>query len=388
MAKGSYAGVNNVAKKVKKVYVGVDGIARKVKKAYVGVNGIAKLCYSGAEKLARWGQLSNYVSRCRAAASTVGNYAIFLGGDDGNSPMTTVSTVQAFQSSFAMTMLDNLPSGITYVAATTVGNHALFYGGQHSETSRSSQCLAYDDNLVQSTLPQLDEDEISNVAATTLGNYAIFAGGYVENPYGGMPGSYKLQVVDTSLTHIVSGLEFDPETYNSAGTAVGNYAVFAGGNRGYNVFERVVWACNDQLVEISIEEGYIDIDKEEIAATTVGDYALFAFGTDTTIAEIGTIDIFTKDLVKLTPIVTSTYRRYVTATTLGKYAIFAGGMGLDPTYLDDVVVYDANLVEVEIEGLSIGRSYISSATVGDYAFFAGGRGASNTMNLIDIYTLE
>lgn len=46
MAKKTYIGVGDKAKKVKKIYVGVGGKARRVKKAYVGVNGVAKLVYT------------------------------------------------------------------------------------------------------------------------------------------------------------------------------------------------------------------------------------------------------------------------------------------------------------------------------------------------------
>lgn len=48
MAKGIYVGVDNIARKVKKMYVGVDGVAHKVKKVYVGdENGKARLAWSG-----------------------------------------------------------------------------------------------------------------------------------------------------------------------------------------------------------------------------------------------------------------------------------------------------------------------------------------------------
>lgn len=46
MPRVPYVGVNDKAKKVKKMYIGVDGKARKVVKAYVGVNGIARIFYT------------------------------------------------------------------------------------------------------------------------------------------------------------------------------------------------------------------------------------------------------------------------------------------------------------------------------------------------------
>lgn len=51
MAKESYVGIDNVARKVKSLYIGVDGVARKVKKAYIGVDGIAREWYSSGKKL-------------------------------------------------------------------------------------------------------------------------------------------------------------------------------------------------------------------------------------------------------------------------------------------------------------------------------------------------
>lgn len=46
MPRVPYVGVNDKAKKVKKMYIGVDGKARKILKAYVGVNGIARIFYT------------------------------------------------------------------------------------------------------------------------------------------------------------------------------------------------------------------------------------------------------------------------------------------------------------------------------------------------------
>ena len=48
MSKATYIGVNDVARKVKKIYIGLDNVARKVKKGYIGVNGVARLFYSSA----------------------------------------------------------------------------------------------------------------------------------------------------------------------------------------------------------------------------------------------------------------------------------------------------------------------------------------------------
>ena len=51
MSKALYAGIEGIARKVKKMYIGVNGIARKVKKAYIGINGIARLFFAGGGHL-------------------------------------------------------------------------------------------------------------------------------------------------------------------------------------------------------------------------------------------------------------------------------------------------------------------------------------------------
>lgn len=57
MSKALYAGIDNLARKVKKMYVGIEGVARKVKKAYIGVNGIARLFFAGGHLYMLEGQL-------------------------------------------------------------------------------------------------------------------------------------------------------------------------------------------------------------------------------------------------------------------------------------------------------------------------------------------
>ena len=51
MSKALYAGIDSLARKVKKMYIGIEGVARKVKKGYIGVNGIARLFFAGGGHL-------------------------------------------------------------------------------------------------------------------------------------------------------------------------------------------------------------------------------------------------------------------------------------------------------------------------------------------------
>ena len=54
MSKALYAGIEGIARKIKKMYVGVNGIARKVKKGYIGINGIARLFFAGGGTCICW----------------------------------------------------------------------------------------------------------------------------------------------------------------------------------------------------------------------------------------------------------------------------------------------------------------------------------------------
>ena len=51
MAKNAYIGIDDVAKKIKKMYMGIDGVAKKIKKAYFGVDGVARLIYQAIERV-------------------------------------------------------------------------------------------------------------------------------------------------------------------------------------------------------------------------------------------------------------------------------------------------------------------------------------------------
>lgn len=81
MAKAVYVGVGSKARKMKKAYIGIGGKARKVKKMYIGdSSGKARLCYSA--ELEKVGMAENLSDERRGiAAASVGNYALFAGGN-------------------------------------------------------------------------------------------------------------------------------------------------------------------------------------------------------------------------------------------------------------------------------------------------------------------
>ena len=124
MAKTAYVGINGVARQVKKIYIGIDNKARKVKKGYVGVGGVARLFFSAESKLEYYGAITP-LSKARGYldATTVGNYALFGGGN------LSASTVDAYNASLTRSTPQALSESRSVLAATTVGNYALFGGG-------------------------------------------------------------------------------------------------------------------------------------------------------------------------------------------------------------------------------------------------------------------
>ena len=69
-------------------------------------------------------------ARAYLTATSVGNYALF-GGGDGD---TITATVDAYDASLTRTTATPLSEARAYLTATSVGNYALFGGGYRSST--------------------------------------------------------------------------------------------------------------------------------------------------------------------------------------------------------------------------------------------------------------
>ena len=221
MAKRAYIGVDGKARKVKKIYLGVEEKARKVKKAYAGIGGVARPIFSsGLEYYGPIAPLSD--TREFLAATTVGDYALFGGGDytkvvDAYDKSLTRST----PSPFSKTRYD--------FAATTVGDYALFGGGNFGPDIVD----AYNKSLTRSTPTPFSEPR-AQLAATTVGDYALFGGGYLYSRYAstGTVIYATVDAYDKSLTRSTATPLNEGRCYHAA-TSVGGYAIFGGGRPHY-----------------------------------------------------------------------------------------------------------------------------------------------------------
>lgn len=126
MAKKTYVGVNNVARKVSKMYVGVNGVARKVKKAYVGVNGVAQQFYTALPKIVTWagGTDAEIVAMVQAADEGLINLSDYWSvGDTRSVNLSSMSATNVGESHAAQTveMVLMNAGGKTLTTATESG---------------------------------------------------------------------------------------------------------------------------------------------------------------------------------------------------------------------------------------------------------------------------
>lgn len=410
----SFYNMSAVVTTTKEVQVGTDyrNVARKIKKAYIGIGGVARPCFT-IEGLSYFGQIDDLTyggALDDSAATTVGNYALFALSESYYHSVNEeyVTTVDSYNASLTKVNCPAFSHSRRDFAATTVGNYAIFCGGYDSNNDwYSAAAEIYDTSLVHTN--RYDFYDASHLAATTVGNYALFAGGYDEEDYI----DYVFAVDSALTTRACTGL--DSRRYDLAATTVGNYALFAGGltsDDTYFYCYSTVDAYDSSLTkiyeedvevwvedELEMEGGYWDYttipqslseSRGDLAATTVGDYAIFAGGLNSQIYNSlasSAVDIFSTSLTRIMTETLSEGRRSLAATTVGNYALFAGGKaynmgvgsavpdigdnnGRDGTTTVDVI--DTSLTFSVAPNLSVGRYNLLAATVGNYALFAGG----------------
>lgn len=277
-----------------------------------------------------------------------------------------------------------LSEGRGRLTATTVGNYALFGGGyrpskyveNYTSTDASNVVDAYDTSLTRTTAPNLPY-ECYWLSSTTVGNYALFGGGYYNetiyhNAYeysNYERTSYYVTAYDYNLT-TQNASSFTCDRHSLAATAVGNYALFGGGFCAEIAIYGV--KSNVDVYDNSLTHTQLNLSvaRAGLAATTVGNYALFGGGGDyNSISYV--VDVFDASLVHTTADALtyssnlSNYNINMKSVTVGDYALFYSGNN------EAIVeVYDSNLTKTTII-LSTPRSYKPTVNLKGYALFGG-----------------
>ena len=172
-----------------------------------------------------------------------------------------------------------------------------------------------------------------------------------------------------------------------AATSVGNYALFGGGGDGsVSNYYDTVDAYDTNLTRTT--RTALSQARRLLAATSVGNYALFGGGDDGSGPSYSPVDAYDTNLSRTTTTELSQARDALAATSLGNYALFGGGQQFDisSTY-STVDAYDTNLSRTTPTALSQDRTFLSATNVGNYALFGGGRiGSTSFYNKVDVYT--
>ena len=362
-----------VARYAKKVYVSPSGTARKVRKAYVGVGGVARLCFASEPELVPYGTITPLsVPRRSLTATSVGDYALFAGGESFGNKLKKHSTVDAYSTTLVHSNPTELSVGRDGLAATSVGDYALFGGGTAlpgSFTESVATVDAINSRLVRSNPTKLS-DVPNSVRATSVGDYAIFVAVDRYSKYA-FTNAYSSSLVRSTPT------EPSSKRTGLAATSVGGYALFAGGY--YGGYLSIVDAYSTTLVHSNPTE--LSVGRSGLAATSVGGYALFGGGTGG--GHIWSrVDIYNSSLVRSThPTGLSISRSPSAATSVENYALFGGGSSGEAA----VDAINSRLVRSNPTELSVGRYGLAATSVGDYALFGGGYTGSTYSSSVDVY---
>lgn len=221
-----------------------------------------------------------------------------------------------------------------------------------------------------------------------LGNYAIFAGGWIAEEkvsYFTYSTTAVVDAYDRSLTR-TTPTELSARFRGLAATTVGNYALFSSGmekTSTVNVYSTSL--TRSTATSLSASRSYA-------AAAHTGNYALFGGGYNTNDASTWTVDAYNASLTRSTAPNLSNPRARPAATQAGSYAVFAGGylMGSSAgTAYNYVDAYDGSLTRSTITALAYSRYRIAATNFNAYALFGGGVGsggaAENVSSWVDIY---
>lgn len=223
---------------------------------------------------------------------------------------------------------------------------------------------------------------LGRLAATSNQNYAIFSG------YGSIGNAYDSNLVKRNVSTL--------RRYFPLGLSFNNYAVFAAGFTGTQIYHENIWGFDNSLTRLIFEN--LNYKMTRAIGTTLDNtinnhkYIIIANGENTSY----NADVYDENFVKINNVSNlSVNRNKGTATSTGNYAIF---MGQDGTVvngrINTVDIYDNelthSLLELPIRNMIQGAE-MCSTTVGKYALFAGGyyyRASNKKYYYSNVYAID
>ena len=196
----------------------------------------------------------------------------------------------------------------------------------------------------------------------------------------------------SGLPQKISSINLSETKEEVAATSSNEYAVFAGGqaySSGF-IIKNSVDAYNASLIKST--PSVLSMARHGIAATAVAEYTIFAGGSSSSYSSDtqAVVDAYNGNLTRSTPTELSQNRDQFPATTVGNYALFAGGFRYAPSATETAIVdaYNGSLTKSTINNLSQARNRHAATSVGKYALFGGGSPAmsNNAYSTVDAYT--
>lgn len=193
------------------------------------------------------------------------------------------------------------------------------------------------------------------------------------------------------LTYDGTATDLGGKRFALAATTLGNYAMFGGGMTSKTSANNTIYRYNKSLTRSS--GGSLSAKKGYLAATSVGNYALFAGGASaheyaSSYSRYNTVDaVNTSGTVKTADALDQSGFG-IAAATVGNLALFAGG-GKEGSVTTSVSGYNQSFTKHDyIADLTESKYFHAATTVGNYAIFGGGAStssASAVRNSVDAY---
>ena len=318
-----------------------------------------------------------------AAATTLGEYAVFAGGQTSSNTSHIINTVLAIDVNGFLLRLPNMYTPRKYLAAATVKDMsasraaALFAGGVDANGNNLSTIDVYYQDFTHDEGTLSLPNAAHALAGVTFGDYAIFAGGQGIDTKPVSAAAFSANWTRTILSDLSSPGSAISAACNS------NYAIFAGGNLDSGKSSSVT-AYDSTLVKATSPSPLLS-GKAWMASGAAGDYALFV-GGEISGGVTNVAEAYDKNLNKITASNYTWVVRAAATTSLGSYLLIMGGMG-NSNYYNIVRYYDSNLVLHETGPLYHLSKDGAAASAGEYAYFYGGHQGNNYWGEVDVYHL-
>ena len=242
----------------------------------------------------------------------------------------------------------------SWIGSLTAGQSIVLTYTKDSSTNSNDDKCGFSISMIRrltSTTRKPAARKVKNIYVGVDGVARRIKKGYI-----GVGGIARLCYITPGVHHYGTTPALSEARYKLAATTIGNYALFGGGYRGRP--SSTVDAYNLSLTRSTTA---LSIARMCDDATTVGNYALFSGGWDGKALINGgvivdTIDAYNASLTRSIPDGLSVVRNYLAATTVGNYALFGGGYDHDAgTRTDTVDVYNSSLTRSIAAALSVAR---------------------------------